>query len=141
MRLRESSLSGAPWGCSGAAAVERLQRGLNVELKHEILEFVNDVGNLRVGPFNIVLGGDEIGSFSAVTETRELWKRSSILKDLAALKLMEHAGEVYIYFSDTGIVCAYDIIRPVPGEETLSWVSFDLFLDWLFVEAAKTGTG
>ena len=134
-KLREGSVSGGPWGHRGPAALERIERGLGVELGQQLRGFVLRVGNLRIDPFSIIVAGDDAGKRSALTETHGLWKRNAALEACKAVQVMAHAGELYLYYPENEHVSAYDALRPVPGEETLSWESFKLFLDWVVNEA------
>ena len=137
-KLRETSLSGGPWGYRGPEALERIERGLGAELGHQLRQFVLNVGNLRIDPFNIIVAGDEAGRLSAVTETCRAWENNPAMKARKAVQVMAHAGEVYLYYPENEHVSAYDALRPVVGEETLSWESFRLFLDWVVTEAEAT---
>ena len=139
-RLQSAGLSGDVWGIRGDTSVQNIERELNVTLEPDLRAFVEQVGNLRVDPFSIILAGDESGRLSAITETRELWRRTPLLEQLKAIKLTEHAGECYIHYPD-GSVAAYDSFRPLRGEETLQWRSFREFFDWLFEEAGRISRG
>lgn len=137
-KLHEASLSGGPWGYRGPGALERIERGLGVELGHQLRGFVLGLGNLRIDPFSIIVAGDDAGKLSALTETHRLWEGNPVLQARKAVQVMAHAGEVYLYYPDSEHVAAYDALRPVAGEETLSWESFKLFLDWVVTEAEAT---
>jgi len=134
-RARELGLEGSVWGLRGLAAIERIERGLGVTLSRSIREFVTEVGNFSVGPFEIVVGGDESGSYSAVTQTMPLWEINPGLKSNCPVQIMIHAGEIYLNWPETDSILAYDSMRPVVGEETMKWDTFAAFLDWLFQEA------
>jgi hypothetical protein len=134
-RLRKEGLSGRTWGFRGDEAIKRLEGGLNISLGIELREFVSNIGNLMIAPFEVVLAGDDAGRYSAVTQTRALWKSRPALERSRAIQIMDHAGEVYLYLPQDGRVCSYDAFRPVPGEEVSVWSSFDQFIEWLFAEA------
>lgn len=134
-RLRQESLQGEPWGIKGDRAVGRVEGELAVHLGQQLRGFVREVGNLRVAPFNIVVAGDAEGLFSAVTQTRLTWTKHSDLRQGQLIKLMEHAGEDYLYNPVKERVCAYDAIQPIPGEETMYWDTFNAFVAWVFGEA------
>ena len=134
-RLRREGLSARTWGYRGDEAVERLERGLDLSLGPGLREFVVEAGNLMVAPFEVVLGGDDAGRYSAVTQSRALWKFRPALGTSKAIQLMDHAGQVYLYFPHDGHVRAYDALRPVPGEEVSAWGTFDQFVEWVIAEA------
>lgn len=134
-KLREASLSGGPWGDRGPEALERIEHGLGAKLGHQLRQFVLNVGNLRIDPFNIIVAGDEAGTLSALTETHPVWERNPALQARKDVQVMAHAGEVYLYYPENEHVAAYDALRPVAREETLSWESLKLFLDWVVTEA------
>ncbi|HUU83203.1 MAG TPA: hypothetical protein VM243_06830 [Phycisphaerae bacterium] len=121
--------------------MERVERGLSIRLGQQLRGFTTGIGNLRVDPFNIVVAGDDEGRFSTVTETQCLWSENPPLRKAKFVKLMEHAGEIYLYNPDTERVAAYDAFRPVTGEETLTWESFDQFVEWVFEEARAIAKG
>lgn len=140
-RLRKAGLSGRTWGFRGDEAIKRLERGLDISLGVELRDFVAAVGNLMIVPFEVVLAGDDAGRYSAVTQTRALWKCRPALESSRAIQIMDHAGQVYLYFPQDGRVCAYDSLRPVPGEEVSVWSSFDQFIEWVFAEAKAIAQG
>ncbi|MBX3414800.1 MAG: hypothetical protein KF708_19095 [Pirellulales bacterium] len=136
-RLLKASVTGGPWGIRGQEALERIERGLGFELGIQLRKFVLNFGNLRIAPFNIIVSGDDRGSLSSLTETRHIWDLNPTLQLQNAIQLMDHAGEVYIYYSGSEKVLAFDSLRPVAGEEMLSWDSLESFLDWVLLEAQK----
>lgn len=134
-RLIDAGVSGRVWGLRGPEAVARIERGLGVALGEQLRHFVSAVGNVMVSPFEIVLGGDDAGRYSAVTQTQMLWNEYPALKQSKLVQVMDYAGEVYLYHPEDERVSAYDSLRPVLGEETFSWNSSEEFIGWLFDEA------
>jgi|WetSurMetagenome_2_1015567.scaffolds.fasta_scaffold628432_1 hypothetical protein len=140
-RIREEGLSGRTWGFRGDEAIKRLEGGLEISLGAGLREFVAGVGNLMLAPFEVVITGDDAGRYSAVTQTRALWKCHPALESSRAVQIMDHAGQVYLYFPQDGRVCAYDSLRPVSGEEISVWSSFEQFIEWVFAEANAIAHG
>jgi len=124
-----------PWGLCGEQAILRIEAGLNVKISGSIREFVFELGNLRIPPFSIVLSGDMVGRFSAVTQSKNLWNEYPFLAALQNIKLMEHAGEDFFYSCNNGDVMAFESVHPIPGMETLRWSSFDEFMNWIIAES------
>lgn len=133
--LRHESLRSEPWGISGDRAVSRVEGELGVRLEQQLRDFVREVGNLRVAPFSILIAGDEEGLYSAVTQTRPLWTKHPPLGQRGLIKVMEHAGEDYLYDPTNERVCAYDALHSVGGAETMCWDTFSGFVEWVVDEA------
>ena len=129
-------LRAEPWGARGPQSYADLEALLGVQLGPQLREFILELGNLRVDPFSILVAGDTARRVSASLETRYLWERSSDLKTIRAVAVMEHAGEAYVYLPHTEEVVAYDSAFLNLGEETRRFASFGAFLDWILDEAA-----
>ncbi len=139
--LEHQGIACEPWGVRGDNAVERIQTTLAVQLTEQLSAFAREVGNLRIDPFDVCMGGDEHRQVGAVPATLQLRQRFGAEVPLSALQIMEHAGEVYLADSVTGAVAAFEALRPVRGEETLCWGSFEGFFEWLVKEAQDFQTG
>jgi hypothetical protein len=129
-RLKTMNLTGRVWGRSGPDALDEISRLLNGELASDFSAFVEDVGNATIGGFNVVVAGSEDASFSAFTETEKL---PSGIK--GSIVVMEHAGEVYLYFPSDGVVRTFEAVPLNPVNETRRFSSFTEFLDWVFKES------
>ncbi|WP_221032741.1 hypothetical protein [Actomonas aquatica] len=129
-KLRSNGLEGRVWGRVGPEELRPLVDYIGTALPQDMEAFVVGVGNATVGPFNIVLAGSDDGSFSALTESRNLPPEMA-----PALKVMEHAGESYVYLPLEGRLFAYDSNALSKGNETLHFASFSAFLEWIFKEA------
>ncbi len=131
IRLQKSGVAGRVWGRNGAEAVAEVEGFLGQPLALDLKHFIEGVGNVSIGPFDVVLAGNEAGTYGAVTESQGL------PVDLGrALKLLDHAGESYIYFPKDGTIAAFEGTCLHHGTETLRFSNLAAFLDWLFEEAA-----
>ena len=87
-----------------------------------------------IGPFNVVVAGDQDGLMSCVTETIGI--RHSIDPRIGpAVKIFDHAGESYFYVSESESIKSYDSLNVTAGDETGNFGSLAEFLDFLFEEA------
>lgn len=136
-RIKVASLTGGCWGQAGLEAARRIEECLNVRLGTDIRTFTINVGNLRIDPFNIIIAGDEAGCMDAVTETLSLREGGPATAAMDAVKIMDHAGEIYLYHPEGESVAAYDSLRPFRKEETMRWESFEEVVDWVFREAEE----
>jgi hypothetical protein len=122
------------WGSSGRSAREAIEEQLDVQLGDEIGEFVETIGNASIGPFMIVVAGDEQGQMSAVTETNVARSvRAELPREY--IKVMDHAGESCFYDARSEGVFAFDSLNIDPAMKTLSFDGFDKFFEWAFEEA------
>jgi hypothetical protein len=136
-KLREGGLYCEAWGIRGERAAADLENALSVKLPSAVATFVEELGNLRIDPFDVCIAGDSAGTIGAVAATKSLQETSGEPLPLDCMQIMEHAGEVYILRAATGAVAAYEALRVVQGHETLEWACFKDFLDWVVVEAQR----
>ena len=119
------------WGLNGESAARRIEQNLSRALGPQLRRFVLDLGNLRIGAFDVVVGGDLQGTYSAVTETKTLWQEFPQLEGLGLIQIMDFAEERYLYECLGETVNSYDCRRPFAGEEIQRWENFDTFMRWL----------
>jgi len=139
-RLQENGLQGGCWGRLGSAAVRKLEGELGRELEREIRDFAENVGNLLVDPFNVVITGNDGAGMTCVSETRNLHIEKPGL-DERVVKIMDHAGESYLFLEESGAVEAFDSFCVVAGQATQRFVDFGSFLEWVFAEALQFQRG
>jgi len=135
-QIEEKRLTGACWGRIGRRARIELEQELGIVLDGELGEFAENVGNFRVNPFNVLVTGDENALLTAASETRSLRASPCFHLPHTYVKIMDHAGESYLYDAATGRVVAYESLNATLGSETLTWPNFRAFLEWLIEEAS-----
>lgn len=131
-RLEKAQIIGSAWGDHGESALARIESSLGKPITGDFAIFIKEIGNLRIGPFSLIVGGSDDQSLSALSESRGLPEDI-----LPALKIMEHAGEAYLYLPEKGAVHAFDLSAIQEGYETLRFPSFAQFVDWLFEQASE----
>ena len=134
-KLRDGRLEGECWGKTGASVSREIESALKVKMSAQLQEFANFVGNVIVGPFSIVVSGDDGGRFSSISETAALEVLDSSLCPI--IKIMDHAGESYIYRESDESIESYDSLNVSAGMATQRFESFALFVDWIFHEASR----
>ncbi len=133
-KLQHSAVNFSIWGHVGKEAAQRIAKELNICIKSELLDFINEVGNLRTDPFAINITGDNESRIGTIQAT--LFRRKIIPNmPRSLIQIMDHAGEVYLLDTDSGNVYAYDEHRVCKGEETLQWESLTQFITWIVGEA------
>jgi hypothetical protein len=133
-KLQHVPVSFIIWGHVGKEAAQRIAQELNICVKCELLDFISEVGNLRIDPFAINITGDNEGRIGTVQATLSRRKIAPNMP-LSLIQIMDHAGEVYLLDTDSGAICAYDEYRICKGEETLQWESLTQFIIWTIGEA------
>lgn len=101
-KLHHEGLDCESWGVRGEGVVDRLEKSLGLELPGEISSLAQELGNLRISPFDLCIAGDPSGTIGAVRATQAL--RESSGKDLgqSSVQIMDHAGEIFLAESLTG---------------------------------------
>jgi len=133
-RLKHAGLEGQCWGRVGSKVVCELETSLGFSLSENVRLFGEQIGNLMVDPFNIIITGGEEYGLTCVTESHTI----GIIDDnarIAGVKIMDHAGESYVAIKNTDIIEAYDSVGLKNGEWTLHFNSFLDFIEWVFAEA------
>jgi hypothetical protein len=126
------------WGHRGEHVVIAIELELGVQIPQSVRNFVVEFGNVNLSPFQVVIAGNETGTYSCVTETRALRKRyPSIPRHY--IKVMDYAGVIYCVVTDSskaGKVISWDEhYPPVEGSLLKEFSSFDDFIEWLIAEA------
>lgn len=138
--LRASGLTCEAWGDNGETAAASIEVSLGVQLPNELASFIQDLGNLRIDPFDLCIVGDSQRRVGAVAST-EAFRENTLDAPVSAVQIMEHAGELFLLMIPTGEIVAYEAARPVLGEETLRWGDFIEFFDWIVREARQFQSG
>ena len=123
------------WGQRGRESCSEIEDGLEVTLGDELESFVETVGNVSIGPFMLAIAGGVGSEMSAIAETKA--SRESARLPLSLVKIMDHAGESYFYDTLSFEVVVFDSLNIDRSMPTLSFGSFDEFLNWLFEEARR----
>lgn len=138
-RLHEAGIKGQCWGCRGLASLTRIESVLSLTLPVELMQFAIAVGNANIGPYAFILSGHEDQTISCVTETAAI--RQFVDETLGpVLKILDHAGESYLYVFDADSIKAYDSLNMSAGLETSEFTSLAQLLDFAFDEAAALTT-
>jgi len=134
--LQENGLQGRCWGRVGSAAVHDLEAGLGRALVGDLRVFAENVGNLLVDPFNVITTGDEAGHMTCVTETRTLRIEGTDF-DGGVVKIMDHAGESYLFLDESGAVETFESSCVAVGQATQRFADLASFVDWVLSEAIE----
>jgi hypothetical protein len=129
-QLTNMGLDGAPMGERGSQVVQRIECELSIKLPDDMKSFIENVGNVGIGPFLIVFGG--VDGRAAIEETKKL-NIDSLLG--SAFLIMEYAGESTLFVPRNGCISAYDSFYMMQGQELRKHETFSEFLDWVFREA------
>jgi hypothetical protein len=140
-RLRKGGLCCKAWGICGKKAAADLENAFNIKLANDIATFVEELGNLRIVPFDICIAGDSTGAVGAIPATRSLQNTLGFFLPADCVQIMDHAGEVYILTVATGAVAAFEARRPIQGHETAKWACFREFFEWIVSEAQRFQSG
>jgi len=135
-RLQDYGLQGRCWGRFGSAAVDELEAGFGHSLVDDLRDFAENVGNLLVDPFNIIITGDEAGHMTCVTETRGIRIKGAGF-DRGVVKIMDHAGESYLVLGGSGAVEAFDSLNVAADQATQRFSGLASFIDWIISEAIQ----
>lgn len=138
--LRARGLTCEAWGDSGEIAATAIEASLGVQLPNELRSFVQNLGNLRLDPFDLCIAGDPQRRVGAVASTKSL-RENVPDAPVSAVQIMEHAGEVFLLRVPSGEIVAHESARPVLGAETLRWGNFVEFFDWIVGEAHRFQSG
>lgn len=138
-RLHEAGIKGQCWGRRGVACLTQIESTLSLTLPAELGQFAIAVGNANIGPYAFILSGNEDQTMSCLTETAAI--RQFVDETLGpVLKILDHAGESYLYVFEAGSIKAYDSRNMSAGLETSEFASLAQLLDFAFGEAAALTT-
>jgi hypothetical protein len=136
--IRESSYKSGAWGLRGERAITDIESQLGVQFPDSVRDFIREFGNVNLSPFQVVIAGNETGTYSCVTESYALRKWHPSIPD-NYVKIMGYAGVVYCVVtsgSRTGRVISWDEhYPPVEGSILKEFSSFEGFIEWLIAES------
>ena len=136
----ESKQKSGVWGCRGRRAAADIKSELGFPLPDRIRDFVVEFGNVNLAPFQLVVAGNQDGTFNCVTETRMLRDWHPATPD-SYVQIMDYARVVYCaaaYGDKAGRVISWDH-HYLPSEQTIldEFSTFDDFILWLIAEAKE----
>lgn len=133
-KSREFNVDMRIWGASGPDLRRELESRVGVAFTDPISQFIENIGNVSLGHFQLIVGGDDEGQMSVATETESARKQDHFLHK-GFLKIMDHAGESYFFDVGSNVVLAFDSMNTGEGMQTMEFPDFQKFIEWLFSEA------
>jgi len=134
--LLSNDIDGKCWGRTDICFSDEIENFLGSALPPDLRSFSDNVGNAIIGPFNIVISGDQSCVYNSLTESMGL-KGLFYERIGKALKILDHAGESYLYLVNSQSVVVYDTLNISPNYETMVFPSFSEFMEWVFSEAQR----
>ena len=131
-----NNIDGKCWGKTDSSFSGKIEKFLGSVLPPDLQSFSDYVGNAIIGPFNIVVSGDQNCVYNSLTESMGL-KGLYNERIGKALKLLDHAGESYLYLANSRSVVVYDTLNISPNCEIMVFSSFSDFMEWVFSEAQR----
>ena len=133
-RLINQGLQGRTWGRRGHEVVQKLEAELKFSLDLDLALFAESIGNLMVDPFSIIVTGDTYGEMTCLTESKNIGLLDSSSR-IKGIKIMDHAGESYIYIRGKSVVNVYDSMYLDSNNIIMQFNNLSQFIDWIIKEA------
>lgn len=133
-RLVSEGIEGQIWGRRGPEVVRELEEQVNFSFHPDLALFAQFIGNLMVNPFNILVTGDENGEITCVTESEQLGILDNKSK-IKGIKIMDHAGESYIWIKNSNVINVYESIYLDENNVLMKFCSLSDMIDWIIKEA------
>ena len=79
------------WGRRGKHVVNELEEQLNFKFSDEVRFFIEEIGNLDLGSYDVIISGDEEGSCNSISESEQvgLFNKNQPSK---GVKIMDSGG-------------------------------------------------
>ena len=132
-KLSKAGVGGRFWGQVGRSAVTTIEERLGFGLDNDMDSFAEFIGNVQIGPIEILVTGAETADFNVVTETATLPLTEAQVGRV--LKIGDHAGESYLYDIKDHTVSVYDSFDL--ENPTMHFADLETFLDWTISFAAE----